>query len=127
MRAPSNAGRSDSGQLAPLYAVIVLVAGGSMLLLVHLGVLAVHRAQARTAADAAALAGAAEGRGAAEDVVRANGAVLESFVAFGSDVEVRVRVGSTHATARARRDDGCRSVPQLDPVHFGPCHPTSPG
>jgi uncharacterized membrane protein len=119
--------RGDHGQLAPLYAVIVLVAGGAMLLLVHLGVLAVHRAHARTAADAAALAGAAEGHAAADEVARANGAVLESFIAMGSDVEVRVRVGSTHATARARRDGGCRSAPQPDPVHFDPCQPTSPG
>ena len=74
-----------------------------MLLLVHLGVLALHRAQARSAADAAALAGVAEGRAAADEVARSNGAVLESFVADGTDVEVRVRVGSTHATARARR------------------------
>src|SRR3954447_3239461 len=97
----------DDGQLTPLYAVIVLVAGGAMLLLVHLGVLAVHRAHARTAADAAALAGAADGYAAADEVARASGAVLESFVAEGDDVEVRVRVGSTHATARARREGGC--------------------
>ena len=116
----------ETGQLTPLYAVIVLVAGGAMLLLAHLGVLAVHRAQARTAADAAALAGAAEGRPAAENVAQANGAVLESFVALGSDVEVRVRVGSTHATARARREGACRAG-QSDPVHFGPCQPNSPG
>ena len=118
--------RADSGQLAPLYAVIVLVAGGAMVLLVHLGVLAVHRAQARTAADAAALAGAADGRLAAEAVAQANGAVLESFFALGSDVEVRVRVGSTHATARARRGGACLPG-QPDPIHFGPCRPNSPG
>ncbi|MEY2453547.1 MAG: hypothetical protein QOD92_3121 [Acidimicrobiaceae bacterium] len=119
--------RSDGGQLTPLYAVIVLVAGGVMVLLAHLGVLAVHRGHARTAADAAALAGAAEGRSVAEEVARANGAVLESFVIDGTDVEVRVRVGSTHATARARREGACRSAPQPDPVHFGPCPPISPG
>lgn len=119
--------RGDGGQLLPLYAVIVLVAAGSMLLVVHLGVLAVHRAQARSAADAAALAGAAEGRAAADEVARRNGAVLESFVADGTDVEVRVRVVSTHATARARRDGDCRSTAQPDPLHFGPCHPISPG
>jgi len=119
--------QSDRGQLAPLYALIILVAGGAMLLLVHLGVLAVHRAHARTAADAAALAGAAEGRSAADEVARGNGAVLESFVADGPDVQVRVRVGSTHATARARREGGCRSGAQAGPLHFGPCHPTSPG
>jgi uncharacterized membrane protein len=119
--------RSDHGQLVPLYAVIVLVAAGAMVLLVHLGVLAAHRAHARTAADAAALAGAAEGRSAADEVAHANGAVLESFLAVGPEVEVRVRVGSTHATARARREGGCRSAAQPDPVHFEPCHPTSPG
>jgi uncharacterized membrane protein len=119
--------RSDRGQLAPLYAVIVLVAGGAMVLLAHLGVLAVHRAHARTAADAAALAGAADGRSAAEEVARSNGAVLDSFLVDGTDVEVRVHVGSTHATARARREGACRSAAQPDPVHFGSCPPTSPG
>jgi hypothetical protein len=53
--------------------------------------------------------------------------VLESFVASGADVEVRVRVGSTHATARARRDGDCRSTPQAHPVHFQSCQPISPG
>ena len=89
--------RSDSGQLVPLYALIVLVACGAALVLVHLGVITVHRAHARTAADAAALAGAAEGRAAAEQVAAANGAVLESFDSFGDEVEVRVRVGGSHA------------------------------
>jgi uncharacterized membrane protein len=98
-----------------------------MILLVHLGVLAIHRAQARTAADAAALAGAAEGRSGAQAVADANGAVLESFASLGDDVEVRVRVGSTHATARARRDRGCRSTPQAHPVHFAMCQPINPG
>jgi hypothetical protein len=60
-------------------------------------------------------------------VARENGAVLESFVAVGLEVEVRVRVGSTHATARARRDGGCRSAAQPGPLHFDPCHPISPG
>ena len=118
---------SDRGQLAPLYALIVLVAAGAVVLLAQLGVLAVHRAHARTAADAAALAGAAQGRGAAEQVAQANGAVLESFTVSGSDVQVRVRVGSTHATARARRDGGCRSAPRPHPVDFPVCPPTSPG
>jgi hypothetical protein len=48
-------------------------------------------------------------------------------VVDGNDVEVRVRVGSTHATARARREGGCQSAPQPHPVHFGPCPPSSPG
>ena len=119
--------RADHAQIAPLCAVIVLVAAGAMLLIARLGVLAVHRAHARTAADAAALAGAAEGHDAADQVARANGAVLESFVIDGADVQVRVRVGSTHASARARRDGACGSAPQPHPVDFALCPPTSPG
>jgi hypothetical protein len=38
-----------------------------------------------------------------------------------------VRVGSTHATARARHEGGCRSTPQAHPIHFAACQPTSPG
>ena len=119
--------RTDRGQLTPLYAVVILVAAGAMLLLAHIGLLAVRRAQARTAADAAALAGAADGRDAAEDVARANGAVLETFVALGDGVEVRVRVGTAHATARAEREQGCGLAEQVHPVHFHPCPPTRTG
>jgi Flp pilus assembly protein TadG len=119
--------RRDSGQLLPLFAVILLVACGSILLLGRLGQLAHRRAQARTAADAAALAGAAGGRSAAEDVATANGAVLVAFDVHGGDVDVRVRVGSTHAIARARREPGCQSLPQVHPVHFAACQPSSPG
>jgi uncharacterized membrane protein len=119
--------RSDRGQLLPLYALVVLVACVSMLLLVRLGAVAVHRAHARTAADAAALAGAAEGRDAAEQVTTANGAVLESFDAEGDEVEVRVRVDTSHARARARREGGCQSADRPDHVHFATCQPTSPG
>jgi hypothetical protein len=126
-RAAGERDRVEAGQVAPLCAVIVLVAAGAMLLIAELGVLAVHRAHARTAADAAALAGAAEGRETAAQVAAANGAVLESFVVDGTDVQVRVRVGSTHATARARREGGCRSVARAHPVDFPVCPPNSPG
>jgi hypothetical protein len=99
-----------------------------MLLLVSLGATATHRAHARTAADAAALAGVAEGRDAAEQVASANGAVLESFEVDGDEVEVRVRVDSSHARARARREGGgCRSAPHPHPVDLAACPPTSPG
>ena len=117
--------RSDRGQLLPLYALVVLVACVAMLLLVRLS--ATHRAHARTAADAAALAGVAEGRDAAQQVAAANGAVLESFEVDGAEVEVRVRVDTSHARARARREGGCRSASQADRVNFSSCQPTSPG
>jgi hypothetical protein len=57
-------------------------------------------ATARTAADAAALAGAVEGRTAAARFAAANGGVLLAFTQIGDDVIVTVRVG--RATARAR-------------------------
>ena len=117
---------ASNGQLVPLYALVVLIACGATLLLVRIGVLTVHRAHARTAADAAALAGAAEGRAGAEEIAADNGAVLEFFVTDGDEVEVRVRVGTTHATARARREGGCQ-VPEPQHVHFASCQPTSPG
>jgi hypothetical protein len=71
--------------------------------LVALGNLEGDRARAQTAADAAALAGAAEGRDAAVAVVVENDGDLRSYAAEGSAVEVVVRVGDAEATARAER------------------------
>ena len=84
----------------------VVLTASLVIVLGRLGTAAVSRAQARTAADAAALAGAAEGREAAEEVAAANGGHLESFDQSGADTEVTVTVGDAHATARARRDAG---------------------
>ncbi len=50
------AGR-DEGQALPLMAVVLMVAAVAVLLAAHLGGVVVDRARARTAADAAALAG----------------------------------------------------------------------
>jgi hypothetical protein len=63
----------------------------------------VARAEAQTAADAAALAGAVHGRAAAEDLAAANGGRLESWVAAGPEVEVVAVVAGERARARARR------------------------
>ena len=65
--------RGEKGSTVPLLAVLVLVAGGAIVLLGRIGGAAVDRASARTAADAAALAGAAEGRAAAASVATARG------------------------------------------------------
>ena len=119
--------QSDDGQLLPLYAVILLVACGAIVLLGHLGQVAHRRARARTAADAAALAGAAEGRAEAEAVAAANGAVLDAFVTDGVDVDVAVHVGGTHATARAQRGEGCRQFAEPEHLHFRTCQPTNRG
>ncbi len=119
--------RGDEGQLLPLYAVILLVACGAVVLVGHLGQLAHRRARARTAADAAALAGAVEGRAAAETVAAANGAVIDAFVTDGVAVDVTVHVGDTHATARAQRGEGCRQFAEPEHLHSRACQPTNRG
>jgi uncharacterized membrane protein len=96
----------EKGQVAPLVVLVLLAAVGAVLLLVQIGRVTVARAHAQTAADAAALAGATEGEEAADELARANGAVLVSFHTDGDDVQVVVDLGPARATARARRDDG---------------------
>ena len=135
---------SERGQALPLLAGILVVAGVVALVVADLGVAAVQRAQARTAADAAALAGAAEGEAAAREVAAANDGELLSFVADRRTVEVVVAVGRAQARATAERvppvadgaapvdaaaaDAGlCLQGGSTGPVHFGPCPPTSPG
>ena len=60
------------------------------------------RARARTAADAAALAGAADGERTAREVAGANGADLVEIERNGDEVVVQVRVGEVEAYAKAR-------------------------
>ncbi|MBK9179910.1 MAG: hypothetical protein IPM45_10160 [Acidimicrobiales bacterium] len=93
----------DRGQVIPLVAVALVAAGALLWLLAALGAVVVDQARARSAADAAALAGAAEGREAAAAVAEANGARLEAFEADGTDTQVWVRVGRAVARARATR------------------------
>lgn len=105
--------RSDRGQATPLWAVVLVLAG---LLLVPTGMLVratVERAEARSAADAAALAGALEDEGAARSVAAANGAQLTDYTERGDLVEVTVVVGDRRATARAERT--VRLVPPAGP------------
>ena len=94
-------GRGEHGQALPLVAgalalVAVLAVGA-----VRLGGVVADRARAHTAADAAALAGAAEGRVVAAEVAAANGAQLTGYQSSGSTVEVTVQVGDVKATARS--------------------------
>jgi len=79
-------------------AIAVLVA------LVPLAQGAIERSRAQTAADAAALAGAAEGEDAAREMAHANGGTVISWRASGDDVWVQVRVGRARAVAKAHRD-----------------------
>ena len=94
--------RGAGGQVVVLAVAVLVVAALVMLGVVRLGDAAVERARARTAADAAALAGAADGRDAAERLARDNGGRLVAFRTIGPDVVLTVVVGGARATARAR-------------------------
>lgn len=104
--------RSQRGSVLPLVALLIVAVGGLCVGLGRLGGDAVEAAQARTAADAAALAGAAEGEAVAREVTEDNGAVLVTFFREGLDVEVRVRVGDAEVGARATRTAGGTAVPE---------------
>lgn len=101
---------SQRGSILPFVALGMVLAGVCMVLLARVGGAATARAGARNAADAAALAGAAEGRAAAVALAQANGAELLSYSEQGLDTLVRVRLGPAEASGRARRngdrDDG---------------------
>jgi hypothetical protein len=97
------AGR-ERGQATPLVAAVVVFAAIVAFALVRAGGVAVDGARARTAADAAALAGAADGRPAAARLAAANGGRLVRYRAVGDDVVVEVAVGRVTARARARHD-----------------------
>jgi hypothetical protein len=94
--------RTERGQALPLVLVIMAAAVGAMLLLGGLGRRAVEGAQAQTAADAAALAGAAEGPPAAEELARLNGSPSADVTGAVGDATVTVRVGGADAVARAQ-------------------------
>lgn len=91
------------GQVLPLVALVVVLTGMACLWAGQLGGAAVARAQAATAADAAALAGAARGRVAAWAAAADNGGRLARYQEVGADTEVEVVVGGARAIARARR------------------------
>jgi hypothetical protein len=93
----------DKGQVLPLLCVVIVLGGAVALGLVRLGRQATLRARAQTGADAAALAGAADGEGAARAVAAANGAVLAQYRTEGLDTIVVVEVEGVVARARARR------------------------
>lgn len=91
----------DGGQVVPLAAAMVGLLVVALLALVPAAAALGQRAQAGTAADAAALAGAAEGEDAARRLAEANGGEVVAYEQVGREVEVRVRVGDVEATARA--------------------------
>ena len=96
----------ERGSTTPLLALLVVAVGGLCLGLGHLGAAANAAARAQTAADAAALAGAADGLDAARRLAKANGAEVVELHSEdeGSAVEVIVRVHGVEAVARAVRE-----------------------
>jgi hypothetical protein len=100
---------------------MVALVAAAIVALVPAGRALAERAQARTVADAAALAGAAEGEQAADAVAGANGGELLAFERDGDEVVVRVRVGDVDAYARARATR--RPAPRgTDPGAAGRAH-----
>ena len=81
---------------------MVAIVLAALIGLVPVGRVLADRAHARTAADAAALAGAVDGEEAARALAESNGADLLSFEQHGGEVVVRVQVGGADAYARAR-------------------------
>ncbi|HEX2575350.1 MAG TPA: pilus assembly protein TadG-related protein [Aquihabitans sp.] len=90
------------GQVLPLVAMLLVVAGLVAVGLVQVGAAASRRAAAQAAADASALAGAAGGRTAAEEAAEGNDAAVVGYDVVGADVVVEVARRGARATARAR-------------------------
>jgi D-alanyl-D-alanine carboxypeptidase/Putative Flp pilus-assembly TadE/G-like len=95
--------KRERGQVLPLVALLLAGMGAAVLGIGRLGGAAVERAQARTAADMAALAGAVGGRVEAAALAAANGARLVEFQERGDQAWARVELGQATASARARR------------------------
>ena len=93
--------RADGGQALPWLLVIVLIGFGLLVVAARLASVLDDSARARTAADAAALAGAAAGEPEARSMAAANGGELVDYERAGSVVTVEVQVGSVRARARA--------------------------
>jgi hypothetical protein len=91
----------DRGQAVPLVIAAIVLAAVGVVAIGRFAVGTVDAARARTAADAAALAGAADGPVAASASAAENGGELVSFATAGDEVTVRVRVGRATAVARA--------------------------
>jgi len=91
----------ERGQAVPLVLMVLMFAVAVALGLLHVCRTVAERAAAGHAADAAALAGAVDGRAAAAAIAQANDAVLVAFRQEGDVVEVEVRRGGAQATARA--------------------------
>ena len=105
--------QSERGQALPLVIGVVAIIATLFVAVGWYAGTVIDAARARTAADAAALAGVVDhDRSAAVSAARANGGELVSFDAKGNDVIVSVRVG--RVVAHARATTGTPPFPTLD-------------
>lgn len=104
-------GTRDQAQATPLMAAGLALVVLMLMALGPMGRALTDRAQARTAADAAALAGAARGEEAARDLASANGADLVGYASEDGEVVVEVKVGDVAARSRARRVEVLKRSP----------------
>lgn len=136
-RVPSRCG--ERGQVVPFMAAVLVLGGLLAVAVVRLGGLAIDRARAQTAADAAALAAVRGGAGRAAALASANGGRLESLRAAGAgdDAAVVVALGGARAAAQAAlvviappapapAAGGCPALRGTPPVHCGSCAPSDP-
>ena len=94
--------RRDEGSALVLTVLTALaVMGAATLALIPVTGELIDRQRARTAADAAALAGTTGGRELAAQLAAANGGALVAWSESGHTVTVTVRVGDRTAVARA--------------------------
>jgi hypothetical protein len=92
----------DAGQAMPFVLVILVMVALSCIAMLRLSRGATDAARARTAADAAALAGVRDGQGAARRLASANGGSLVEYRDISDvEVEVVVQVGEARALATA--------------------------
>ncbi len=94
---------NERGAALPLVALALALMLSSVWIIAGVAERAVDRAQAQSAADAAALAGVADGEGAARRVAGSNDATLVSFAQEGNEVVVTVVHDGVRAIARAER------------------------
>ena len=123
MRTAAHGCRGERGQAVPLVLGLVAVAVVVLLALVPLAQAAQQRAAARNAADAAALAGAAEGEAAAREVAAENGARAGRLARARASTcgwwsrsatpAPRPRRAATAERGAQERERGC---PTLDPM-----------
>ncbi len=96
----------ERGSILPLMAFSLAFLFVSVALVAGVADRAARRAQAQSAADAASLAGVADGRAAAVRLASANNATLVAFDSGENEVSVVVEFDGIRATATAERHLG---------------------